>query len=198
MTVAKGQDPLADRLLQDIPLSVRLVIPSICYLEALSLWEEKKEYSKQFQEKLNNQINDSARDNTSVHAQSLLFHLQQSYLLSDSRLNDIQNRLSQAIDQLLSKAEMITLSTDILREISETTLINPETFLIKNDLMDNLILHCVIAHAHFHPTENKVFLSGNNNDFGKQDVKRALHDAGVKYFICTEDFLGWLESQSTD
>lgn len=198
MTVAKGQDPLADRLLQDIPPSVRLVIPSICYLEALSLWEEKKEYSKQFQEKLNNQINDSARDNTSVHAQSLLFHLEQSYLLSDSRLNDIQNRLSQAIDQLLSKAEMITLSTDILREISETTLINPETFLIKNDLMDNLILHCVIAHAHLHPTENKVFLSGNNNYFGKQDVQRALRDPGVKYFIRTEDFLGWLESQSTD
>ena len=197
MTVAKGQDPQADRLLQDIPSSVRLVIPSICYLEALSLWEEKKKYSKQFQEQLNNQINDSARDNTSPHAKSLLFYLEQSNLANKRRLNDIQNRLSQAIDQLLIKAEMITLTAEILREISETTLIKPETFLIKNDLMDNLILHCVIGHARLHPIENKVFLSGNNNDFGKQEVQVALRDAGVKYFTRTEAFLGWLESQST-
>ena len=63
--------------------------------------------------------------------------------------------------------------------------------------MDNLILHCVIGHARLHPIENKVFLSGNNNDFGKQEVQVALRDAGVKYFTRTEAFLGWLESQST-
>lgn len=42
----------------------------------------------------------------------------------------------------------------------------------------------------------KVFLSGNNNDFGKQNVQEALHNAGVdKYFTRTQNFLGWLQSQ---
>ena len=197
MTVAKGQDTQADTLLQNTPPSVCLAVPAICYIEALSIWEKEKEYSQQFRKELDKQINDSARDNTSPHAKSLLFYLEQSNLANKRRLNDIQNRLSQAIDQLLIKAEMITLTAEILREISETTLIKPETFLIKNDLMDNLILHCVIAHARLHPIENKVFLSGNNNDFGKQEVQVALRDAGVKYFTRTEAFLGWLESQST-
>jgi len=199
MTVAKGQDTQADTLLQNTPPSVHLAVPAICYIEVLSIWEKEKEYSQQFRKELDKQINDSARDNTSPHAKSLLFYLEQSNLANKRRLNDIQNRLSQAIDQLLIKAEMITLTAEIVREISETTLIKPETFLIKNDLMDNLILHCVIGHARLHPIENKVFLSGNNNDFGKQAVQGALRDAGIShYFSRTEAFIGWLESQSTD
>lgn len=198
MSVAKGQDPQADSLLQNTPSSVRLAIPGICYMEALSIWEKEKEYSQQFQAELDKQINESARDNSSPHAKSFLFYLEQSRLGNKLRLNDIQNRLSQAIAQLLSKAEMITLTAEILREISEIILIKPETSLIKNDLMDNLILQCLLGHARLHPTEGKVFLSGNNKDFGKQEVQEALRDAGVdKYFSRTQNFLGWLQSQST-
>ncbi len=196
MTVAKGQDPQADRLLQTTPSSVRLAIPGICYMEALSIWEKEKEYSQQFQRELDKQINDSARDNTSSHAKSFLFHLEQCRLTNKLRLNDIQSRLYQAINELLSKAEMLTLTAEILREIMEITLFQPQTALIKNDLMDNLILQCILRHARLHPTEDKVFLSGNNNDFGKRQVQAALCDAGVdKYFIRTQDFLGWLQSR---
>ena len=38
MSVAKGQDPQADSLLQNTPSSVRLAIPGICYMEALSIY----------------------------------------------------------------------------------------------------------------------------------------------------------------
>jgi hypothetical protein len=198
MSVAKGQDPQADILLQNTPSSVRLVIPGICYVEALSIWEKEKEYSQQFQRELDKQINDSGRDNSSSYAKSFVSSLEQSRLLNKLRLNDIQNRLSQAIDQLVDKAEIITLIAEIVQEISEITLIKPETFLIKNDLMDNLILRCIIGHARLHSTEDKVFLSGNNKDFGKPEVQEALRDAGVdKYFTRTQNFLGWLQSQST-
>lgn len=196
MSVAKGQDPQADSLLQHTPPSVRLAIPSICYMEALSIWHKEKEYSQQFQRELDKQINDSARDNTSAHAKSFLFYLEQCRLSNKLRLNDIQSRLYQAIDELLSKAEMLTLTAEVVREISEVTLIEPETALIKNDLMDNLILRCIIRHADLHSTEDKVFLSGNSKDFGKQNLQEALRNVGIdKYFIRAQDFLGWLQSQ---
>jgi len=63
--------------------------------------------------------------------------------------------------------------------------------------MDNLILQCILSHASLHSNENKVFISGNSNDFGKPEVQKALRDAGViKYFTQTQNFLDWLQSQS--
>jgi len=72
-----------------------------------------------------------------------------------------------------------------------------KTRLIEKDPTDNLILHCILAHASLHPTEVKVFLSGNTRDFGTQEVQAALHNASVNlYFARTQDLLGWLRAQS--
>ena len=41
-------------------------------------------------------------------------------------------------------------------------------------------------------------LQNTPSSFGKQEVQEALRDAGVdKYFSRTQNFLGWLQSQST-
>jgi PIN domain len=173
-----------------------LAIPSIAYVEALSTWEKEKEYAQQFQDELDKRINDTRRDRTSLYANSLLHHLEQSRILNERRLNDLQDRLSQAIEQLLTKAETITLNNAIIRTISDLAIATPETLPIKNDLMDNIILKCILVHSSLHPVQAKAFLSGNNKDFGKPDVQKALRDTGVdKYFISTGDFLGWLQSQ---
>ena len=43
----------------------------------------------------------------------------------------------------------------------------------------------------------KAFLSNNKKEFGKPEVQDALPEAGIiKYFSHTQDFLGWLQSQS--
>lgn len=196
MSIAKGQDPEADTLLQNTPESVYIAIPSICYMEALSIWEKEKEYNQQFQAELDKRIDDSKRDKTSTNAKGLVSHLEQARISNKERLNDIQARLYEAIDRLFTKAEMITLNAVILQQITEITLLEPETSLIKNDIMDNLILQCILHHASLHPTEEKVLVSGNTKDFGTPAVQQALQDTGINnYFSRTQNFLGWLQSQ---
>ncbi|BAY28427.1 hypothetical protein NIES2107_02560 [Nostoc carneum NIES-2107] len=198
MAIAKGQDLEAENLLRSLPQSIRIFIPNICYVEAINKWEKEKYYVQEFEKELNKQINNSERDLTSPNAHSFLTYLEQTRILNKSLLNDIQSRLFNAIDVLLKKAEIINLDTNIIRNISEAAIIQPETLLIKQDIIDNLILQCIISHGkNSYPTDKKVFLSGNSKDFGKRDVKQALKNAGIKYLTNTQDFLAWLNSQSS-
>ncbi|MFB2933808.1 hypothetical protein ACE1B6_00875 [Aerosakkonemataceae cyanobacterium BLCC-F154] len=89
---------------------------------------------------------------------------------------------------------MITLNEDTLQEISEISLSQPESLMIKDDIVDNLIIKSILNHAALHPDEIKVFLSGNTRDFGTPAVQQVLRDAGISYFSRTQNFLGWLES----
>ncbi|MEG4030440.1 MULTISPECIES: hypothetical protein [unclassified Microcoleus] len=86
---------------------------------------------------------------------------------------------------------MIDLTANIIQKSLNATIIG-------KDPTDNLILHCILSHARLRPTETKVFLSGNVKEFGKlPEVQDALREVGItKYFSRTEDFLGWLQSQS--
>lgn len=197
ISIAKGQDPEADGLLQNTPPSARLAIPNICCVEALSKWGLEQKYSKSFSQQVKLRLNEARRDLTSPNASPLIGYLEGADTKTEDILNDTQARLKQAIDLLIDRVEIIPLSTEIIEEISAIALIRPKTYLIKNDLMDNLILHCILEHAGNHPGETKVFLSGNTNDFGTAAVQEALRGAGVEhYFSRSENFLGWLSSQS--
>ncbi|WP_199337886.1 PIN domain-containing protein [Nostoc sp. FACHB-280] len=196
MAIAKGRDLQAENLLRNPPQSLHIVIPAICYIEALSTWEKEKYYTKKFAQELDKQINNSKRDLTSPNAKNFLSYLEQVKILNVSLLNDIQGRLSNAIEIILEKAELIQLEQLIIQDIAQATIIQPETLPIQNDIIDNLILRSIIEHANSHNQSVKVFLSGNTNDFGKQEVKTALHNAGIKYFTQTQNFLGWLQSQT--
>jgi hypothetical protein len=198
MAIAKGQDLEANNLLSSLNPSIRIAIPDICYIEVLTRWEKEKYYVQQFEKEVDKQINNSKRDLTSSNAQIFLAHLEQARILNRLLLNDIQSRLFDAIDMLIQKAEIIKLDTSLIRNISEAVIIQPETLLIKQDIMDNLILKYIINHANAYPQEDKVFLSNNKNDFGKPEVRQALRNAGIdKYFSQTQDFIGWFQSQSS-
>ena len=196
MSIAKGQDPEADSLLQNPPPSVRIAIPEICYVEALSAWDSEKKYNQQFQVELDKQINESQRNLTSPLAKSLLSHLRQTKIAHQDLMNDIKVRLNQGIVKTIEASDLIQLKGEIIREISAQNLLNPETLLVKKDFLDNLILRCILNDARLHPTEVKVFLSANTKDFGTSVVQEALRDAGINnYFSRTQNFLGWLQSQ---
>ncbi|MBD2384566.1 PIN domain-containing protein [Cylindrospermum sp. FACHB-282] len=196
MSIAKGQDLEADQLLRNSLASLHIVIPDICYIEAIKTYKILRKDRLQFETEMKKQINESSRDKTSTHAKSFLGHLEQAYIENALLLNDIQGRLSETINCLLTNAELINLNSIIIQEIANQTLIE-EILPIKNDIMDNLILQCILSHANLHPAEEKVFLSGNNKDFGKPEVQEALRNAGInKYFTNTQNFLEWLKSQS--
>ena len=191
MSIATGRDSQAYNLLSTPPSSVRIAIPSICCMEVLSALEDELKRRNRFENELNLQISQLRRDVTSPYAKSLLFHVRQSVVENRGLLNDIKERLFQALDMLAAKAEMIALTADMLQTSLNTAFFEKEP-------TDNLILYNILQDASVHPTEVKVFLSGNVKEFGALEVQQPLRDAGVEqYFRTTESFLGWLNSQST-
>lgn len=197
MGIAQGQDIAAQDLVNHSPDSLRIVIPSICFLEALTTFNQEKRNRQEFKQELDKQINKATRNLASLKAQNLVLNLQQALILNQSVLNEINYSLYDIIDKLIDKAEIINLSSNILRNLAEYNLIEPEELLIKNDLIDNLILMYILDHANANKDTNKVFLSSNTNDFGKQEVQTTLRSAGVRYFSKTQDFLGWLQTENT-
>lgn len=191
MSIATGRDREASVLLRQMPAFVQLTIPSICYMESFSALEDEVKRHNYFKQQLDNQISEANRDLTSQHARSLFLNLGQARTDYERRLDDINLRLREAIEQLSQNGEMIALTAHIIQESLNATI-------IVQDPTDNLILHCILNHARLHPTETKVFLSGNVKEFRQlAEVQDAFREVGItKYFSRTEDFLGWLQSQS--
>lgn len=191
MSIATGRDSQAYNLLSVPPSSVRIAIPSICCMEALSALEDELKRRNRFENDLILQISQLRRDITSASAQSLLFHLRQSVVENRGLLNNVKERLFQALDQLAAKAEIIALTAHMLQASFNTAVID------EKEPTDNLILYSILQDARLHPTEVKVFLSSNVKEFGTPEVRQALGDVGVEeYFRTTQSFLGWLNSQS--
>ena len=190
MSITTGREAEAIMLLRDLSSSAQLVIPSICYMEALSALEDELKRQNSFKEQLSRQVSETKRDVTSEYTTSLSFHLEESLVYYRYRIGEIKSRLREAISLMSRNAEMIALNPEIVQA-------SLNEILIEKDPTDNLILHCILSHARSHSTETKVFLSGNFKEFGIPAVQDILLEAGItKYFSRTEDFLGWRQSQS--
>ena len=190
MSITTGREAEAIMLLRDLSSSVQLVIPSICYMEALSALEDELKRQNSFGQQLSRQVSETKRDVTSEYAASLSFNLEESFIYYGYRVGEIKSRLREAISLMSRNSEMIALNPEIIEASLNTTL-------IEKDPTDNLILHCILSHARSHSTETKVFLSGNVKEFGLPEVQNILREAGItKYFSVTKNFLGWLQSQS--
>lgn len=188
MSIATGREAEAIMLLRDLSSSVQLAIPSVCYMEAWSAFEDELKRQNSFKEQLSRQISETKRDVTSEKVASLSFHLEESLVYYLERIDEIELRLREAISLMSENAEMIVLNSEII----QATLNTP---LIKKDPTDNLILHCILSHARSHSRETKVFLSGNVKEFGLPEVQDVLREAGItKYFSVTKNFLCWLQS----
>lgn len=196
MAVAKGQDLKAVDLLQDIPSSIRIVIPDICYIESLTTYKIDKRKRLDFQEEMDKQIKELNRDKTSDYARLFMGNLGEARINNELLINDIQDRLFTTIDQLLNNSELINLNKSLIQNIAETTIFQTEAWLVKNDIMDNIILQSILDHAQLYPQEDKAFISNNSRDFGKPEVKDALRNAGIRYFTITQHFLDWFNSRS--
>jgi PIN domain len=190
MGIAKGQEPQAEDFLLNIPTSIHLVMPSICYLEALTTLEQEDKYSQDFLNRLNIQINEAERDKTSQNAKLLRNLLDESRILFNRRKNDIRQRFFTIFNQLSSEAEMIGLNNEIFQESFGRNI-------LEKHIIDKIILECIIHHARLHNNETKVFLSSNSNEFGKREVSEILQNMNIHYFNKTQNFLGWLQSQSS-
>ena len=150
MSIATGRDPQSSTLLRQMPASVQLTIPSICYMESFSALEDEVKRHNYFKQQLENQISEAKRDLTSQYARSLFLKLGQSKIDYERRLDDIDLRLRESIEQLSQNAEMIDLTDNIIQE-------SLNNIIIAKDPTDNLILHCILSHARLRPQKPKYF-----------------------------------------
>jgi|JI9StandDraft_1071089.scaffolds.fasta_scaffold00605_4 PIN domain len=194
---AKNQDQESTSLVKMIQDSgfrknheIKVLIPSICCMESFSVLEDERRRRNNFESKLSREIQALKGNIESEYSREIRKSLQNANFNNAKMASEIENRLFQVLDWVASYVELIELTSSILKESLNETLISDET--------DNLILHCILHHAQASFDNNKVLLSGNSNDFGTKEIKQVLKEAGIgKYVASTKDFLGWLSSIST-
>jgi hypothetical protein len=189
MGIAKGQDSQAEEFILNISPSIQLVMPGICFVEGLMTLEQEDKYNQDFLRRLDIQINEAKQDKSSENAMLLSSLLEQSRISFFKRFNDVKQRFEFVSNQLYGKVDLIKLNPEVFQESSSRDI-------LEKHIMDKLILECIIHHARLHPSHIKVFLSSNSKEFGKQEVAEILQNTGIIYFNKTQNFLGWLQSQS--
>jgi len=102
--VAKGQDVLAGRFLADGFPGVEVVIPGVCYMEAFSVLEYERKSRSRFHEEMYRQSREAKWDRTSAHAPTLAGYLGQALIESDQLLNEFEDRLYGALENLTADA----------------------------------------------------------------------------------------------
>jgi PIN domain len=188
LSYATGRDTATDRLVTNPLSSIRLVIPSFCFMEALSVLEGDKKYQNTFIDALKSKIVEAQRNLVSPHIQDLINHLQSSIVELQRMSSDLEARLFHAIDILSAGAEMIEPTNRIIQASFARNIIADPT--------DNLILASILAHAAVHGSETKAFLTENRKCFFENPyAKAALQTADIKYFSDASRCLEWNQSR---
>jgi hypothetical protein len=187
MSVAMGREARGGDLLAIVSPSIRVAIPSGCFMEAFSAFEDEQKRRNWFTGELAKQIGQLRRDMTSTHAQVLLAHLEPARIANGSLLDDVRDRLYRFVSDAASAVELILATKDLLQR-SATSIIIP-------DPTDNLIIHSIVDHAGRHPGVTKALLTDNTHDFATPLAKAALDAAGIsKTFRNVANVMGWLGS----
>lgn len=187
MSVAMGREARGDDLLAAVSDTVRVAIPSGCYMESFSAFEDEQKRRNWFRAELEKQIGQLRRDTTSLNADALRRHLEESRIANDQLLNDVKARLFQFVGRAAEILDRISTTPLVLRAAVNNPLIPDPT--------DNLILHSILDHASRFPGKPKALLTDNTRDFDTPDVQAVLASVGInKPFRTVANLLGWLGS----
>ena len=190
LSIATGRDPVALDLIDNPPNNLKIALPNICCMEALSVLESEIKRYRSVSDMYQFESKQLLRNRLSETAQSLAQKLQQARLDNDQVLLEMRSRLRETLNRLADCAKLIPLTNDILKW-------NGENFTIIPEPTDNLILACILADARLYPENQKVLLSGNSRDFQSEAVKPYLAAVNItNYFTTTQTFLGWFNTQA--
>ncbi len=181
---AKGQDEEVARLVAECPLTVRIAVPSICFMEALSVLEAERKARRRLINDLETHAREAGRDMFASVAITLRFHLESAAVESIDLLDEIERRLEFVLKVLAGTAELIDLRKEMILAAVGSH--------FTDDPTDNLILACIADHAASRPDSAKAFVSANARDYNRPDVLDLLDRSGVRYFSDPKAALGWL------
>ena len=196
IAAAKGQDARILDLWDARDRRLKIVMPGMCVMEALSVFDAERKARNRFTNELQTQITQVGRDATSRNAASLLSALREAHLANSDLLNDIEARLVYIMERLSGMhsgypaTELIALRPDVLRNTlgqTPSAMLNPT---------DALILETILNPARTNDDSTKAVLTGNTNDFATPEARRAMTESGIEYFFPNaEAVLGWLQGQ---
>ena len=92
-----------------------VAIPSGCYMESFSAFEDEQKRRNWFRAELEKQIVQLRRDTTSANAGTLLGRLEESRIANDELLNDVQARLFQFVVRAAGILEPIPTTPAIIQ-----------------------------------------------------------------------------------
>lgn len=163
-------------------------MPSVCLMEALSVYEAERKRQNRWFDALGQQLSEVNRNIISPLISSLAGHLDQGRVEGVDLFKEFEARLFHALDLLASTAELIHPTPAILAASRANGLIG--------DPSDNLILASILDHAKNHPSETKIFLSENRRDFDiNPEANVVLRESGIRYFADASKFLEWNASR---
>ena len=163
-------------------------MPSICLMEAFSVYEDERKRQNRWFDSLGQQLHEVKRNVISALIPSLAGHLYQGRAEGLGLFEEFKDRLFRAVDALASTAELIHPTPEIVASSRANVVIEDPT--------DNLILASILDHSNNHPSETKIFLSENRRDFDiNPRAKLALQGASIRYFADASKCLEWHESR---
>ncbi len=186
---AKYQDDASklQEILRENVDALQIVIPSSCFMEALSVLEDERGRNEKFRLKTEDLTREVKSIEHSEEARKVSSDLNRIRIESARIFENIQERLDEILKWTLNNSTVIPFDSKIAAKSLNELYIEDPT--------DNLILHTVLSHAHT-SQDKKVFLSGNHKDFGQKTVRGVLSREGIhKYVTKLDEFLGWLSSQ---
>lgn len=193
LAMAKGQNGLADNILQNPTEDLTIAIPSICLMESLVAWENQQKRSKSFIQSVRIEVNEAKRNVRSEDARSVVEFLDRSVVTYENLLVELDNRFEDVLEILKNRVELIEPKIENL----QSTLREP-SLSKKSERRDDFILQCILDHASSNPDKTKAFFSENSKQFGQPVVRNVLTERGIRYFNNLENLQGWLQSLETE
>jgi predicted nucleic acid-binding protein len=188
--VSRGQlvsEDHAENLVRDVFPDLRVVIPEVCFMEALKVMEEERKGRAQFHIALEERARQARRDHVFDAAPALAGYLEQAIIASDEHLGMTELCLWETLASFAADAELIPLNFDLVDRFLDYEYLG--------DPSDNLILHCICDHARAHPQGKKAFVTEDVH-FKEAKVVEFLKSRGIRHFQKVESALGWLKASN--
>ena len=193
LAMAKGQNGLADNILQKPAENLTIAIPSICLMESLVAWENQQKRNRSFIQAAQIEINEAQRNISSEEARSVTDFLQQSLISYENLLFELENRFDNVLETLNNRVELIEPKIKNLQSTLREPSLNK-----KSERRDDFILQCILDHASSNLEKTKAFFSENSKQFGQPVVRNALTERGIRYFSNKSNLEGWLQSLESE
>jgi predicted nucleic acid-binding protein len=154
--------------------SIDLALPAFCVGEPYEAWWRRDRQRRDLSRKLTIEIDELSRSEPYQESPTRFTELT-SFLIESG--DDEKRRLDQAMDEVLSVAQVIPIGLDILRAAItyQTTLaLSPQDSIVYASTIEHL------AHSDRGPA---AFVTKNAKDFANPDIKAELANYGCKVFL---------------